>query len=31
VPSDPIKLGRHVIPKCRGDFEMVTADRQVHE
>jgi hypothetical protein len=31
VPGDPIKLGSHVIAKCRGDFEMVTADRQIHE
>jgi len=31
VPGDPIKLVGHVIAKCRGDFEMVTADRQIHE
>jgi hypothetical protein len=31
VPRDPIKLGGHVIAKRRGDFEVVTADRQVHK
>jgi hypothetical protein len=30
VAGDSIKLGGHVIPKCGGDFEVVTADRQVH-
>jgi hypothetical protein len=31
MPGDPIKLGGHVGTQGRGDFEMVTADRQVHE
>jgi hypothetical protein len=31
VPGDSIKLGGHVIAQGLGNFEMVTADRQVHE
>jgi hypothetical protein len=31
VAGDPIELGGHVAAKRGGDFEVVTADRQVHE
>jgi hypothetical protein len=31
VSGDSIKLGRNVTAQGRGDFEMMTADRQVHE
>jgi hypothetical protein len=31
MPGNSIELGGHIGTQCRGDFEVVTADRQVHE
>ena len=31
MARDPVQLARHLAAQCRGDFEVVTADRQVHE
>jgi len=31
MPHDPIKLGRNVTAQGWGDFEVMTADRQVHK
>ena len=31
MSHDPIKLGRNVTAQSRGNFQMVTADRQIHK
>jgi hypothetical protein len=31
MPDDPIQLGRNVVAQGRGNFEVMTADRQIHK